>query len=181
MNILETIQTRRSVRRYKPDPVPPDALADVLEAARWAPSWGNTQCLEIVKVQDAAMRRQLDATLAKKNSARKSLIEAPVCLAICGKNGISGYYEGETCTQFGDWLMFDCALAVQNLCLAAHALGLGTVVIGQFDHQLAERLLGVPEGYSLVCLIALGYPSRVPTAPRRKQVSEFTFDESFGR
>ena len=181
MDVSEAIQTRRSIRRYKPDPVPREALNTILGAVQWAPSWGNTQCWEVIAVRDTNLRKRLDETLPKKNSARRSLVEAPVCLAVCGRDAVSGYYNGEASTRYGEWTLFDCALAVQNLSLVAHSLGLGTVIIGQFDHEAAEKLLGIPEGHSLVCLVPLGYPAKISKAPKRKSVSEFTFHEQFGQ
>ena len=181
MELSEVIKTRRSIRHYKPDHMPEAALDAIMGAIQWAPSWGNTQCWKVITVRDASMKQKLDETLAKRNSARKSLIQAPICLAICGKNETSGYYQGKASTRWGEWILFDCALAVQNLSLVAHSLGLGTVIIGQFDHKAAEELLGVPENFSLVCMIPLGYPSKISKAPKRKSISEFVYHERFGQ
>ncbi len=181
MDISEGIRTRRSVRRFKSDPIPQQALDAVLEAVQWAPSWNNTQCREVIIVKDSSMREQLDATLIKPNAATKSLVEAPIALVVCGRQATAGYYKGEACTRWGDWMLFDCAVAVQNLCLMAHSLDLGTVIIGYFDHQAVERILAVPEGYAVVCMTPLGYPSATSKAPKRREVSEFTHLEIFGK
>lgn len=179
MELSTGIKTRRSIRRFKPDLVSQESLNAIWEAVRWAPSWGNTQCWEVITVRDPSQRSQLEETLIKPNTATKSLIEAPVALVICGKLATSGYYKGEASTRWGDWVLFDCGLAVQNLCLMAHSLGLGTVIIGQFDHQAAERVLAVPEGYSVVCLIPLGYPAQTSKAPARRELSDFIHEEKF--
>lgn len=181
MDISEGIRTRRSVRRFKPDPIPQEALDAILEAVQWAPSWNNTQCTEIIIVKDASMREQLDAILSKPNAANRSLIEAPVALVVCGRQATSGYYKGEAVTRWGDWMLFDCAVAVQNLCLMAHSLDLGTVIIGYFDHQAVEKMLAVPEGYSVVCVTPLGYPSVRSKGPKRRGVSDFAHLEIFGK
>lgn len=68
--------------------------------------------------------------------------------------------------------MFDTALAVQNMVLAAHGLGLGTVIIGAFDAKMVEEILGIPEGYRVVTLLPLGVPAREGKAPPRKELSE---------
>ena len=75
--------------------------------------------------------------------------------------------------------MFDLGLATQNLCLAAHACGLGTVILGLFDHNQAKTILKVPEGCELVSLIPMGYPAKRPSAPKRRQIEEFAHFDYF--
>ena len=91
----------------------------------------------------------------------------------------SGYYKDQVTTKFGDWFMFDLGLATQNLCLAAHDLGLGTVIVGLFDHDKAAEALGLPQGYELVALIPLGYPAKVSSAPKRREISAFVHTEKY--
>jgi nitroreductase len=178
--LMEVIRSRRSVRAYENREVAPEHLATVLEAVKWAPSWANTQCWEIVVVRDPAVRQQLQAALPPKgNPALNAIVQAPVVLALCAQLKRSGFYRGEVTTKFGDWFMFDLGLACQNLCLAAHALGLGTVVVGLFDHARAATALNVPQGYELVALIPLGHPAKSPGAPARREPAEFTHHERF--
>ncbi len=75
--------------------------------------------------------------------------------------------------------MFDLGLATQNLCLMAHDLGLGTVIVGLFDHDGAKQILNVPAGYELVVLIPMGYPAKTPSAPERREIEEFTHYDIF--
>ena len=75
--------------------------------------------------------------------------------------------------------MFDTGLAMQNLCLAAHALGLGTVIIGMFDHKGVEKILGVPQDVEVVAMTPLGYPTTVGNIPKRKELSEFVFYDEY--
>lgn len=177
--VMKAIQERRSVRNYEDKDVPEELLNQVLEAVKWAPSWANTQCWEVVVVRDPAVKERLQATLAKGNPAAKAIVNAPVVLAMCGKLQSSGYYKNEVTTKFGDWFLFDLGIATQNLCLAAHDAGLATVIVGLLDHNKAAQVLGVPQGYELVVLVPLGYPSKVPSAPKRREVSEFTHREKF--
>jgi nitroreductase len=177
--LMEIIKGRRSIRKYEDKMVPEEILNQVLEAVQWAPSWANTQCWEIIVIKEPAAKQQLQETMAKGNPATKAIIEAPVILAICGKLKSSGYYKEQVTTKFGDWFMFDLGLATQNLCLAAHAFGLGTVIVGLFDHDQAARVVGLPQGYELVCLIPLGYPAKVSSAPKRREIAEFTHTEKF--
>ena len=179
MEISEAIRTRRSIRRFKQDPIPEVEIGAILEAVRWSPSWGNTQCWEIVVVRDLAIRERLESALSKPNAAAGTLLEAPVVLGVCGRVERSGYYKGEASTRWGDWILFDCGIASQNICLTAHSFGLGTIMLGQFDHVAAEGALGIPEDYALVCLIPVGYPAQVPSAPGRKKTGEFVHRDGF--
>ena len=176
---IEFLKTRRSVRKYTDQGIPAETLEAVLEAVRWSPSWANTQCWEIVVVRDPDTRRQLQETIAPKNPATKAITAAPVLIALCGKLNSSGFYKDLVTTKFGDWFMYDLGIATQTLCLAAHKAGLGTVVVGLFDHDRAGRILNVPAGCELVSLIPMGYPAKTGAAPKRREVSEFVREESF--
>ncbi|MCG6893410.1 MAG: nitroreductase family protein [Desulfobacteraceae bacterium] len=178
--LLQGIRERRSVRKYREDPVPDHVLETVLEAVRWSPSWANTQCWEIVVVRDPVVKQSLQESLPPKgNPAFKAIVAAPLVLAICGRKKASGYYKGEVTTRFGDWLLFDLGIATQNLCLAAHDQGLGTVIVGLFDHARAEKALGVPEAFELVALVPMGYPAKISQAPKRRHQKEFVHRDRF--
>jgi len=75
--------------------------------------------------------------------------------------------------------MFDIGLATQNLCLAAHHLNLGTVIVGLFDQDTAKEILQVPDGYEVVTLIPVGYPAKEGRAPDRREMSEFVHHDTF--
>jgi len=177
--LMSVIKERRSIRKYEEKDIPREVLDEVLEALRWAPSWANTQCWEVVVVRDAEVKARLQETMGKGNPATKSIVNAPVVLALCGKLGTSGYYKEQVTTKFGDWILFDLGIAAQTLCLAAHDLGLGTVIVGLFDHDKAARAIEVPQGYELACLVPMGYPAKTPSAPKRKEAGEFTHREKF--
>ncbi len=184
MDVMQAIKERRSIRKMKTDPITPEDLNTVLEAARWAPSWGNTQAWRFVVVRDAGLRASLaDVLMTARpdgaNPATEAVRSAPVTIAACAERGISGYFrsgerKGSEATDKGDtWFMFDLALALQNLTLAAHALGLGTVHIGLFDSERVRGLLGVPPEVAVVELMPLGYPDQQPNVRPRKELNEF--------
>ena len=179
MDLIDAIQGRRSIRKYKPDPIPEEVVRKVMEAVRWAPSWANTQCWEVIVARDSKVKSELAGALSKGNPAFSSITEAPIVLVLCGRRGISGYYKGEAKTEKGDWLTFDTGLAMQNLCLVAHALGLGTVIVGNFSHRKVAEILGVPQNDEVVVLTPLGYPAAEGIAPKRKEISEFVFNEKY--
>jgi len=181
MDLMEAIKGRRSIRKYKPDPVPEEVFHTLMNSVRWSPSWANTQCWEVVAIKDPNVKSELATALPKGNPALSSMASAPLVLVLCGKKGISGFYKGQAVTVKGDWLMFDTGIAMQSLCLAAHSLGLGTVVVGMFDHKKAEKILGVPENIEVVALTPLGYPATEGSTPRRKEISEFVFSNHYGK
>ncbi len=185
MDVMQAIKGRRSVRKYKPDPVGDEALNTVFEAARWAPSWTNTQCWRFVVVRDPETKTRLAAALTDiapgvENPSAGAIRSAPVVIVACAQLGKSGYYRGEAATDKGDWFMFDVALAMQNLTLAAHSIGLGTVHVGLFDDKAMAEAIGVPEGIAVVELTPLGYPDETPNAPPRKDLADITFQDRYG-
>ncbi len=192
MDVMEAIKGRRSIRKYRTEPVSEEALQTVLEAARLAPSWANTQCCRLVVVRDTETKSKLADTLkgmraGRGNPATDAMRNAPVVIAACAERGLSGYYKDESgqsviSTDKGEsWFMFDVALAVQNMTLAAHALGLGTVHTGLLDAVEAARILGVPENVVVVELVPLGWPDEEPAARPRKEINEFVFFEKYQR
>ena len=190
MEILEVMKTRRSIRRYKATPVEDKTIELVLEAARWAPSWKNSQCWRFIVVRDSKLKEQLAQTLgikvsgeptSKPNPATDAVRNAQVIIVACAELGETGYYEGELATDKGEyWYMYDTALAMQNLVLAAHALGLGTVHVGLFDAKKVARILGVPSGFEVVAMTPLGYPEQQPPPRPRRELSQTVFYDKFG-
>ena len=182
MEVFDAIHGRRSVRKYKSDSVPEEVLMKVLDAGRWAPSWANSQCWRFIVVKDAETKRRLSETLTPRNPATDATANAPVVLAVCAKPGLAGIKAGQPVTDKGAWwYMFDVALAVENLCLAAYALGLGTVIVGAFNHGEAKRILKIPGDIEIVALIPLGYPAEAPQATVRKEIGEITYADSYGK
>jgi len=195
VELFEAIKNRRSIRRYKADPVDDKKINAILEAGRWAPSWGNTQCWRFIVVRDAKVRAKLADTLAKiklpdkeiPNPGANAVNTVPVVIVVCAEIGKSGTKPGPGgggggyVTDKGDWFMFDTALAVQNMVLAAHAQGLGTVIIGLFDAAAAEKVINIPKGYRIVTLFPVGVPDQEGKAPPRKELSEIVIKDKFGQ
>jgi nitroreductase len=178
---LDIVKERRSIRRFTAQPVEQEKLDVLLEAARWTPSWANTQCWEVIVVADADTKKEMSGYVSPKNPATLACANAPLVLAICGAIEKSGFYNGEKTTIFGDWLLYDLGLFTQTISLTAHKMGLGTVIVGLFDHHAVKKLLAVPDGYEVVALLPLGYPDHAPSAPKRKAVGEFVHHERFSQ
>ena len=183
MDILQIIADRRSIRRYQDREVPPGFLDEILEAVRWTPSGGNIQPWEVIVVRVPETKKALQETMQGYNPARKCVTQAPLLLVLCAKVKIPDTYkkDKDISTKFGDWwFLFHLGSAAQSLALAAHALGLATVMIGYFDHDRAKETLEVPEGYEVVLITPLGYPDATPKPPPRRETMEFTHSERFG-
>jgi len=178
VDLMDIIKGRRSIRKYQDKGISEESLNQILESVRWAPSWTNTQCWEVIVVKDPGIKEQLQATLIK-NPATKAMAQAPVVLVLCGKLKCSGYYKDQVTTKFGDWFMFDLGIANQNICLTAYNLGLGTVIVGLFDHNRAKEILGVSDDYEVVTMIPVGYPAKEPEAPKRREINEFIHFNKF--
>ncbi len=179
MELKQAILTRRSIRHYKSDNVSDDVIKEIFEHVKMSPSWANTQCWEFIVVRDKDIIKKLTETMPERNPATKAVLQAPVLIVQLAKKGVAGFKKGEAVTEKGDWFMYDSGIAMQTLCLVAHDMGLGTVIIGYFDSQKAKEILGVPEGVEVVAMTPLGYPESVPNAPKRKSVEEFVFYEKY--
>ncbi|MBN1191391.1 MAG: nitroreductase family protein [Dehalococcoidales bacterium] len=187
MEAIEAIKNRRSIRKYKPDPVDDSTLETVLEAARQAPSWANTQCCRYVVIRNSAARAELADTLAANptlgaNPAANAIRTAPVVIVACAEKNVSGFFNGQAATDKGEyWFMYDVAVAMENLMIAAAAMGLGTVHVGLFDNLKVARLLGIPDTHHVVAMTPLGYAEFQPGARPRKDMAEIVFYEKFGQ
>jgi|Deesub1362B_J571_1020462.scaffolds.fasta_scaffold04457_4 nitroreductase len=148
MDIYEAIETRRSVRRYRPNPVPEEKIERILEAARWAPSWRNGQPWHFIVVREESARK----TLTK--GVLGLVTDAPIYVVACGDPAKSAVEEGK------DYYLVDVAIAMEYLILAATAEGLGTCWVGgMFSEEGVKKVLSIPEDIQVVALTPLGYPS----------------------
>jgi len=180
METRQCIAQRHSVRRFTDQDVSNEQLQELMQAARLAPSWANTQCWEFIIVRDPAVKEELATTMKKTNSASIAALNAPVVLVACGKLGSSGFYKGKAATSKGDnWYLYDVGLATQNISLAAHDMGLGSVIIGLFDADAAGKVLNLPDSVKVVTLIPLGVPAKESKAPPRKPLCEFVFKDTY--
>lgn len=179
MELDKAIAERRSVRKYTDYVVTDDDLRQMLEAARLSQSWANTQVWEFVIVRDKERIRNITGTFAEKNPATKGALNASVLIVACAKKGVSGCYNGKEMTRHKEWFMFDLGIAVENLCLKAHDIGLGTVVVGLMDHDACAKLIGLPEEYEVVAVLPVGKPEALRGSPGRKELSAMTHLERF--
>lgn len=168
MDVLTALRTRRSVRCFSPEPVGDDLLWKVLEAGHWAPSAHNKQPWYFIVFRDQEKKQ----AIADASRWAKFLPEAPVGVLVCAR---LDYEWKSTPRKWIEWYSVQSsAAAIENMLLAAHALGLGTCWIGDIDTELLARLFTIPSGYEPVAIIALGYPAAgfEGKAPPRRPLEE---------
>jgi nitroreductase len=161
--IHDVIANRRSIRAYATQPIPPEQLEQIVEAARWAPSPSNIQSWRFVVVQET---RQL-ATLASVSPGFPR--EATAAIVVCSdRRDVRGCEEALARILVAE----EAAMASQNILLTAHAMGLGSCVVASFSSTGVTELLELPEAIRPVLVVAIGVPRENPVAPPRKPLSQ---------
>lgn len=174
MDIFQVIRDRRSIRKYKDTPVEREKIEQILDAARLAPSWKNSQCWRFLVLSDADKRARLLEAFPDDNPGKKAIAMAPVVIVVCADPGESGVENGI------GYFAADTAIAFEHLCLAAHALGLGTCWMGWYNEALIKKNLLLPEAIRIVGITPLGYPDQEPKARPRKELGEIAFFNEWG-
>ena len=163
-SLMEVIESRKSIRSYKPQEVEEEKLDYILEAFRRAPSAKNIQPWKLVVVKNKKIIK--DLSIACNNQT--FLSEAPILIVACAK-------ESEAYGMMGGYMNsypIDIALALEHLILAATEKGLGTCWIGAFKEKLVKDILYIPEDIRAVALTPVGYPAKEGGTRRRKSLSE---------
>jgi nitroreductase len=154
MDLYEVVRTRRSVRAYRPDPIPQEVLNRVLEAARIAPSGSNRQPTRLILVRDDKIKQEL----VPMCHDQAFIATAPVVVVACGRD--IKHNRGEWMGRYA--VLVDAAIAVDHLTLAARAEGLGTCWIGSFKNAALKQYFKLPQDVDVVALTPLGYPKGDP-------------------
>ena len=171
MDMNTCIRTRRSVRRFLDKGVDHKVLEQVISAAAYAPSWKNTQISRYIAIEDRAVLDAICHDYLPEHNAN-IVSGAPMLIAQTFVKARSGFErDGSYTTARRDgWQYYDCGIAAQTFCLAAHEAGLGSVIMGIFPHEELGKFLHIPEDQELMALIAVGWPAEEPAAPKRKDV-----------
>jgi nitroreductase len=162
MDFSALVRSRYSVRAYRPDAVEDGKLAQVLEAARLAPTAANRQPFRLIVVHTAGREAALRRIYNKEWFA-----QAPLVICACGVPGEAWVRKDGT-----SYVMVDVAIALDHLVLAAADLGLGTCWVAAFDVAAAREVLGLPEDIVPVALTPLGYPADSPKPKERKPLAD---------
>ena len=170
MDFYQVIQSRRSIRTYKPNPIPDEVLQRILEAGRIAPSAKNIQPWKFIIVKDEQIRQQLVPACRNQTF----IGQAPVVICAVALEKIAWGNMG------GYWSSYpvDLAIALDHMILAATNEGLGTCWIGAYIEAEVKRILKIPDDVKVIALTPLGYPAQEPSAKPRKPLSDIiSFDK----
>lgn len=151
MEFYDVVKTRRCIRDYKPDAVPDEVLARVLEAARMSPVANAPYRVNVVVLKDPGAR----SLMASLCSGQKFVASAPVILVVCAENvkpNRGGYMK-----EYG--MLVDGAILADHITLAARAENLATCWIGSFDNEGIKKFLSIPAAVNVAAVIPAGYPS----------------------
>ncbi|MGN0155242.1 MAG: nitroreductase family protein [Lachnospiraceae bacterium] len=175
MEALECIKTRRSIRKFKEELVSHETITRIMEAAAMAPSWKNTQISRYNIIEDRKILNEIaENCVLDFEYNQKTIKRAPQLVVVSMIEKRCGYErDGSFSTSKEDrWEMFDAGIASQTFCLAAHDMGIGTVILGIFDEDKVAKAISLPDGQKVAALIAMGYPDQECEAPKRKSVEE---------
>lgn len=195
-NLTNWLESRRSVRRFRPDPVPPPVVDRILSSATWAPSAHNRQPWRFAVLDSSRSRaalaqamgadflhdlladgiKQEDAKIQVERS-RDRIMEAPLAVLLClDRADLDPYPDPRR--QQASYVMGvqSVALAGGQLLLAAHALGLGGVWVCAplFAQNAVQAALGLPADWEPQGILFLGYPEKIPAARPRRPIYEIT-------
>ena len=175
MEAIKCIKERRSIRSFKPDLVDRETVEKIVSAASYAPSWKNSQIARYIVVENRQIIDKIaeDCVMGFEYN-KKTLKGAPQLVIVTAVIGKSGYeLDGSFSTPKEDkWESFDSGIATQTFCLAAHDMGVGTVIMGVFDEYKVAEIVEIPQGQKIVAFIAMGYASGDPRPAKRLPVNE---------
>lgn len=193
--IMEVIASRRSIRSFKPDPIPDEHVGKVLEAAQWAPSGANAQPWDFIVIKDPHRIWDVAAIFEKEHRRRRRVASdfpggsmsylrlAPVIILVCGDPRFKVCYPKDRSKALKEVIFAgSIAAAVQNLHLAAAALGLGGstwINIGEPAERALKHLLGIPPALRVLYCCPLGYPARRSRTRWRRPLESMVHREAF--
>ena len=163
-DVLNAIKNRRTIRRFKPNPIDDEKIKSILEAGRWAPSFSNLQPWRFIVIKDQGLKNALDKA-SRESVLHLGINEAPVVILVCVDRRIDPLHAIEA-----------GAAATQNMTLAAYSLGLGAGWIGIWGTEAEvaiQKIFKLPETVRAVSLLPIGIPDESPEG-LRKSVEELT-------
>ena len=164
MDFFEVIKKRRSIRKYKPDPIPDTVLNKILDAGRIAPSAKNYQPWRFIVVKDPGIKKQIAIASRNQHFVGEGAVIVVGCALVDTAWGRMGGY-------MSSWSV-DLTIALDHIILAAANEGLGTCWIGAFDEAEVKKILHIPDPVRVLALTPIGYPDDIPPDRGRKSVDE---------
>lgn len=166
MDLFETVEKRRSIRKFKPNPIPDRDLKKILEAGRLAPSGGNRQPWSFIVVRKPETKKKLAAVA----NLQRFIADADTVLIALGDPAMSKSLYKQ-----------DPMIAIEHMVLASTALGYGTCWIGAFNENDVKEIAKVPENMTVIALLPIGVPDETPPPKPRRAFKEVFFKESYGK
>jgi nitroreductase len=166
MELFETVEKRRSIRKFRPNPIPDRDLKKILEAGRLAPSGGNRQPWSFIVVRKPETKKKLAAVA----NLQRFIADADTVLIALGDPAVSKSLYKQ-----------DPMIAIEHMVLASTALGYGTCWIGAFNENDVKEIAKVPENMAVIALLPIGVPDENPPPKPRRAFKEVFFKESYGK
>ena len=205
MDVSEAIRTRRSIRRFKPDPIPEEKIKLLLESARLAPSGTNTQPWRFIVVRDDDTKTKLQRAAHNQRHVKwapviivccadlKAFKEFPVRVDELIESGalpertrevFIPYLEKGMSTVTKDALMIAAAanvsIAVEHIVLQAVEIGLGTCWVRWYEDEKVKEILDIPDHIEVMALLPVGIPDEDPSPRPRLNLDKIVFSEKYG-
>ncbi len=173
MDVLECIKTRRSIHKYLSVEVELEKLGDILHAAQMAPSSGNLQNWKFVVLMEAPLRKQVAEICLEQHWMEQAPIHIVV---VSDPERVRRFYgiRGERL-----YSIQNCAAAMENMLLAAHAVGLGANWVSAFDEDKRAALIGLPAPWRVQGVITIGYADEQPEEPQRYNLEHMVYYNTF--
>jgi len=168
MNIKEIIEKRQSNREYKPDTVESEKIMQCIKAAHLAPSACNAQAWKFVVVDEPALIKKM-AEAANSMGMNKFVAQAPVIIAVVLESANAASAIGSKIKR-KDYTQIDLGIAVENICLQATDLGLGSCIVGWFNEREIRKILQIPSTKRVPLLVTLGYTEDEQRVKSRKKI-----------
>lgn len=166
--LLDIIKRRRSVRRFDGAAIPKEAMEQILEAGRWAPSGTNAQPWRFIVVTRKEKLAEISDFCYYKWFKSRHVGEAGAAIVICA----DPHAGSQT-------YVLDAAIAGTNMTLMATSLGIGSCWIGAFEEETLKKMMRIPENLKIIALIALGYEAGKASVPPRLPLSGIVHYETY--
>ena len=206
MDVSEAIKKRRSIRKFKPDPIPEEKIRLLLESARLAPSGTNTQPWRFIIVKDNGTKKKLQEAAHNQRHVKS----APVIIVCCAdlkafkefservdeliesgalpertREVFIPYLSKGMDTVTKDALMIaaaaNVAIAVEHIVLQAVEIGLGTCWVRWYEDDKVKKILDIPEHVEVMALLPVGVPDEEPTPRPRLGLDKIVYSDKFGK
>lgn len=174
MDAIKMLKERRSIRKFKDEKVSRELMKEVIEVSKYAPSWGNFQVARYALIDNQEIIQKIAHDGVKGFVYNMDTLKKAKGVAILsfvkGKSGKLDDYGLKTSDK--SWEVFDSGIACQQFCLASHAKGVGTVIMGVIDDKEIAKIVNLPEEETVAAVIVYGYPEGKHPKPTPRKSTE---------